>query len=96
MKVQATETGYYGSNLRRSGDVFDVPAGETALWFIPLDPPAAPPENSPPDSDPLGIHELTDIPPEEPQSETSEETPPEPQPETDNKPRKPNKQENLK
>ena len=89
MKVKATEVGYYGGVLRYTGDVFDVPDGESALWFEPFETSEAP--QDPPDNDPLGIHELTDIPPEEPQSETSEETPPEPQPETDNKPRKTNK-----
>jgi len=88
MLVRANQTGYYGS-LRKEGDVFDVPDDAKALWFIPLDPP--PPESNPPDDDPLVIHDLTDTPPEEPQSEPPEEAPPEPQPETDNKPRKTNK-----
>lgn len=74
MKAKANATGYHGGVLRYAGDVFDVPDGESALWFEPIEAP---------DNDPLGIQEL-DTPPEEPQ------------PETDNKTRKPNKQEDLK
>ncbi|MDO4642523.1 MAG: hypothetical protein Q4A74_01630 [Cardiobacteriaceae bacterium] len=41
MKVQAIQTGYYGGELRYAGDVFDVPEGESGVWFIRL---KAPPE----------------------------------------------------
>lgn len=94
MQVMATARGVY-QTLREAGDVFEVGDGETASWFEPVaQPMEAPP--APLDDDPLGIQAL-DTPPEEPQPEPPEEAPPEePQPETDNKPRKPNKQENLK
>ena len=90
MKVRAKERGVY-QTLREAGDVFEVGDGETASWFEPIE---QPPEGqkAPPDNDPLGIHDLTDTPPEEPQSETTEEAPlEEPQPDADNKPRKTNK-----
>ena len=64
MKAKATATGYYGGVLRYAGDVFDVPDGESALWFEPIEAP---------DNDPLGIQELTDTPPEEPLAEMPEE-----------------------
>ena len=82
MKAKANATGYYDGVLRYAGDVFDVPDGESALWFEPFETSGA--SQDPPDNDPLGIHELTDTPPEEAP------------PETGNKPRKPDKQENLK
>lgn len=51
MKAKANATGYYGGVLRYPGDVFDVPDGESALWFEPFetsgasqDPPDTPPE----------------------------------------------------
>lgn len=89
MKVKATEVGYYDGVLRYTGDVFDVPDGESALWFEPFETSEAP--QAPPDNDPLGIQAL-DTPPEEPQPGPLEEAQPEePQPETDNKPRKTNK-----
>lgn len=36
MKVRATKTGFYES-LRSVGDVFHVPDGETASWFVAVD-----------------------------------------------------------
>ena len=89
MKVRATKTGFYES-LRQVGDVFDVPDSLSAGWFVrDVIVVAAPPD--------VTLEQLTDILPGEPQSETPEEAPlEEPQPDADNKPRKPNKQENLK
>lgn len=71
MKAKATATGYYGGVLRYAGDVFDVPDGESALWFEPFETSEA--SQDPPDNDPLGIQELTDTPPEEPLAEMPEE-----------------------
>nr|DAK35326.1 MAG TPA: hypothetical protein [Caudoviricetes sp.] len=34
IRVIALADGFYGC-LRRRGDVFEVPAGETASWFAP-------------------------------------------------------------
>lgn len=98
MKAKATATGYYGGVLRYAGDVFDVPDGESALWFEPIEQPVEDPP-APPDDDPPGIRKLTEAPPEPPpieapQEETAEpaaETPAEPQPQADDKPRKSNK-----
>lgn len=70
MKAKANATGYYGGVLRYAGDVFDVPDGESALWFEPFETSEAP--QDPPDNDPLGIQEL-DTPPEEPLAEMPEE-----------------------
>lgn len=88
MKAKANATGYYGGVLRYAGDVFDVPDGESALWFEPFETSEA--SQDPPDNDPLDIQAL-DTPPEEPQPEPPEGMPSEPQQETDNKTRKTNK-----
>lgn len=77
MKVRAKERGVY-QTLREVGDVFEVGDGETASWFEPIEQ-SLEGQQDPPDNDPLGIQELTDVLPEEPQ------------PDTDNKPRKTNK-----
>lgn len=37
MKVIATKNGFYGY-YRNEGDVFDVPEGEKATWFEPVEP----------------------------------------------------------
>lgn len=39
MQVKALSAGYYGS-YRETGDVFEVPDGETATWFEPSAPEA--------------------------------------------------------
>ena len=36
MQVKALSAGYYGS-YREAGDVFEVPDGETATWFEPVE-----------------------------------------------------------
>lgn len=36
MKVTAIKQGYHG-RLRAVGDVFDVPDGSRASWFVPVD-----------------------------------------------------------
>lgn len=41
MQVKALSAGYYGS-YRETGDVFEVPDGETATWFEPIVEPIAP------------------------------------------------------
>lgn len=38
MKVIATKVGFFGS-LREVGDKFEVPDGEKASWFSPVEPP---------------------------------------------------------
>lgn len=38
MKVRAIKMGFYEA-LRSVGDVFDVPDGETASWFVPVEDP---------------------------------------------------------
>ena len=112
MKVRAIAKGYYGGQIRSIGDVFDVPDSLSAGWFVrDVIVVAAPPDvtleqltESVKDSAPpeLGHVEMVGhgengAPLWEPLPEpTPAEAPPEPQPETDNKPRKPNKQENLK
>jgi len=81
--------GFY-MGIREVGEVFHIPADFDAPWFVrDVIVVAAPPD--------VTLEQLTDILPGEPQSETPEEAPlEEPQPDADNKPRKPNKQENLK
>ena len=37
MKVTAIATGYYNNDLRRAGDVFDVPDGLQASWFVAVE-----------------------------------------------------------
>lgn len=37
MKVRAIKSGYHGGTLRRAGDVFDVPDGAKASWFVGVD-----------------------------------------------------------
>ncbi|MFZ2972237.1 MAG: hypothetical protein WA049_06325 [Ferribacterium limneticum] len=37
MQVIATKLGNFGK-LREPGDKFDVPDGETATWFVPVEP----------------------------------------------------------
>ena len=71
MQVMATARGVY-QTLREPGDIFEVADGAAASWFEPV---AQPMEASPapPDDDPLGIHDLTDTPPEEPLAEMPEE-----------------------
>lgn len=102
MEVRATKAGFYEA-LRQPGDVFHVPDGLRASWFIPVAPDGLNPLE--PDNHGLGGELGGDgLNPNgeglnpEPQwvEPTPAEDPPEPQPETDNKPRKPNKQENLK
>lgn len=111
MKVRATKTGFYES-LRQPGDVFDVPDSLSAGWFVrDVIVVAAPPnvtleqltesvnDSAPPELGHVEMagHGENGAPLWEPLPEpTPAEAPPEPQPETDNKPRKPNKQENLK
>lgn len=36
MQVRALKTGYFGA-LRKEGDVFDVPDGAQASWFVPVE-----------------------------------------------------------
>ena len=108
MKVRATKTGFYES-LRQVGDVFDVPDSLSAGWFVrDVIVVAAPPDvtleqltdgvtdSAPPE---LGHVEMVghgeNGAPLNPEPQWVEPTP-EAKPETDNKPRKPNKQENLK
>ena len=97
MEVRATKAGFYES-LRQPGDVFHVPDGLRASWFTPVMPEGLnplEPDNHAADGD-LGADGLN------PNSEGLNPEPqwveptPEAKPETDNKPRKPNKQENLK
>lgn len=71
MKVRAKARGVY-QTLREAGDVFEVGDGETASWFEPVAQPMEAPL-APLDDDPLGIHDLTDTPPEEPLAEMPEE-----------------------
>ena len=59
MKVTATARGYYGK-LREPGDVFDVPTGSKATWFVPHKASrAAKPENDQPDEGDSKVEELT-------------------------------------
>lgn len=37
MKVKATKAGFFGGSRRRVGDVFDVPDGTKAAWFVDLE-----------------------------------------------------------
>lgn len=39
MKVIAIADGYYNRQIRKTGDVFDVPEGETASWFVAVEEP---------------------------------------------------------
>lgn len=95
MEVRATKAGFY-EVLRQPGDVFHVPDGLRASWFVPVGLNPFGDDNHAPE-DGLGADGLN--PNGEglnPEPVWVEPTPAEPQPETDNKPRKPNKQENLK
>ena len=106
MKVKAIAKGYYGGQIRSIGDEFDVPDVVPGAWFVPLVQeglnPFAPDNHAV--GDDLGADGLN--PTAEglnPEPQGVEPTPadgvsptPEATPETDNKPRKPNKQENLK
>ena len=40
-RVVATATGFHGGEMRRPGDVFDVPEKLGAKWFKPFQSPAA-------------------------------------------------------
>lgn len=80
MKVKAIAKGYYGGQIRSIGDEFDVPDVVPGAWFVPLVQEGLNPE-------PQGV---------EPTPADGVSPTPEATPETDNKPRKPNKQENLK
>ena len=51
MKVTAIATGYYNNDLRRAGDVFDVPDGLQASWFVPVE------DDKQPDHKPKGRKE---------------------------------------
>lgn len=106
MKVRATKTGFYES-LRQVGDVFDVPDSLSAGWFVrDVIVVAAPPDvtleqltESVKDSAPPELGHVEMVGHGEngaPLWEPLPEPAPEAKPETDNKPRKPNKQENLK
>ena len=107
MKVKAIAKGYYGGQIRSIGDVFDVPDALSAGWFVrDVIVVAAPPDvtleqltDGVTDSEPPALehgemagHGENGAPLWEPLPEPA----PEAKPETDNKPRKPNKQENLK
>lgn len=37
MRVKATAMGFHGGFRRRVGDVFEVPDGSKAKWFVPAD-----------------------------------------------------------
>lgn len=37
--VVATQRGFYGRQLREAGDRFEVPDGETASWWVPVEAP---------------------------------------------------------
>ena len=41
MKVIATAPGFFANCRRRQGDVFDVPDGTKAKWFVPFTAPVA-------------------------------------------------------
>lgn len=107
MKVKAIAKGYYGGQIHSIGDVFDVPDSLSAGWFVrDVIVVAAPPDvtleqltDGVTDSEPPALehgemagHGENGAPLWEPLPEPA----PEAKPETDNKPRKPNKQENLK
>lgn len=107
MKVRAIAKGYYGGQIRSIGDVFDVPDSLSAGWFVrDVIVVAAPPDvtleqltdgvtdSAPPELGHVEMvgHGENGAPLWEPLPEPA----PEAKPETDNKPRKPNKQENLK
>jgi hypothetical protein len=36
MQVRATSMGFFGGSRRRVGEVFDVPEGTRASWFVPV------------------------------------------------------------
>ena len=98
MKVRAIAKGYYGGQIRNIGDEFVVPDSVSGAWFTPVVSEGLNPLE--PDNhavgDDLGADGLN---PNgawlNPEPQWVEPTP-EAKPETDNKPRKPNKQENLK
>ncbi|WP_048715996.1 hypothetical protein [Cardiobacterium hominis] len=106
MKVRAIAKGYYGGQIRSIGDEFDVPDTVSGAWFAPVMTEGLNPLE--PDNhavgDDLGADGLN--PTAEglnPEPQGVEPTPaegvnptPEAKPETDNKTRKPNKQEDLK
>lgn len=41
MKVQAIKPGFYGGDLKSPGDIFEVPDGSKAMWFVPASGPEA-------------------------------------------------------
>ena len=89
MKVRAIAKGYYGGQIRSIGDVFAAPPDVTLEQLTDgvtdSEPPAL-------EHGEMAGHGENGAPLWEPLPEPA----PEAKPETDNKPRKPNKQENLK
>lgn len=58
MQVKATKAGFYAI-YRNPGDVFEVPDGEQASWFVPLEDGSKPEDSE--DSDGLSRDELKAI-----------------------------------
>lgn len=106
MKVRAIAKGYYGGQIRNIGDEFVVPDSVSGAWFTPVVSEGLSPLE--PDNHAAGNGLGADgLNPNgaglNPEPQWVEPTPaegvnptPEAKPETDNKTRKPNKQENLK
>lgn len=66
MKVQATEMGFKFGRRIRKGEEFDVPEGETAAWFIPVDHVKEQPKAKPKKADPMTLSEMGKVVPVSP------------------------------